>query len=240
MKHIDDREKQYFDSAHRLGRIETIIIVSIMVGIPFLMARVYNIKIHFKDVMRISSALLAVFVPAAVSEFFSYMPILGSSTYLTYLTGNVLNLKIPCVLNAQELTNSPQGTERGDVVATIAVCISSITTMVVIIIGVILMIPMTPFLQLPVVKTATQYILPALFGAMFIPMCLNNTAGNYVVKNRLLPILVPIIALTVTNYMIAPIAGKEGYWILATIIISITIAWILYKKGIIKMIKKEI
>lgn len=43
--------------------------------------------------MRTSSTLLAVFVPVAVSEFISYMPILGSASYLTYLTGNVLNQK---------------------------------------------------------------------------------------------------------------------------------------------------
>lgn len=213
MKNSDNREKQYFDSAHRLGRIATIIVVGLMIGIPLLLAKVYNIKINFGNVMRTSSTLLAVFVPVAVSEFISYMPILGSASYLTYLTGNVLNQKIPCVLNAQELTNSEQGTERGDVVATIAVSVSSIATMVIIIVGIILMIPLTPFFELPVIKTGTQYMLPALFGAMCMPIFMNNTAGNYVVKNKLLPILVPVIALTITNFAIAPIAGKEGYWI---------------------------
>ncbi len=64
-----------------------------MIGIPLLLAKVYNIKINFGNVMRTSSTLLAVFVPVAVSEFISYMPILGSASYLTYLTGNVLNQK---------------------------------------------------------------------------------------------------------------------------------------------------
>lgn len=61
--------------------------------------------------------------------------------------------------------------------------VSSIATMVIIIVGgIILMIPLTPFFELPVIKTGTQYMLPALFGAMCMPIFMNNTAGNYVVK----------------------------------------------------------
>lgn len=234
-----NNDKTYFDSAHRLGRIATIVVVGFMLGIPIFIAKYYNLKLDMKEVFSLAAPLLAVFVPVALSEFFSYMPILGTASYLTYLTGNVLNLKIPCVINAQELTDSEQGTERGDVVALLAVSASAITTMTIIIIGIILMIPLEPIFKSDVITTATKYILPALFGAMIVPLVKNNKVGKYRVKNKIIPILVPVAILTMYNYFISPIAPKQGYWILITIIISIAVARVMYNKGMITMEKIE-
>lgn len=236
---MKNKNNSYFDSAHRLGRIATLIIVGFMIGIPIFVAKYYKLSLNMKEVITLAAPLLAVFVPAAASEFLSYMPILGTASYLTYLTGNVLNLKIPCVINAQEITNSEQGTERGDVVALIAVSASAITTMIIIIIGIILMIPLEPLFESEIIKTATKYILPALFGAMIVPMITNNKIGKYKVKNKMVPIIIPVIILIIFNYAIAPVEPKQGYWILITIVLSILIARILYKKNVIKMEKIE-
>ena len=72
-----------------------------------------------------------------------------------------MNLKIPVVINAQVLTDTSQGTDRGDTIATIGVAVSSIVTTLIIVLGVILLVPLRPLLTSPAVQTATQYLLPS-------------------------------------------------------------------------------
>ena len=72
--------------------------------------------------------------------------------------------RIPVVINAQVLTDTSQGTDEGDTIATIGVAVSSIVTTLIIVLGVILLVPLRPLLTSPAVQTATQYLLPALFG----------------------------------------------------------------------------
>ena len=48
-----------------------------------------------------------------------------------------MNLKMPCVLNAQKIAKVEQSTPEGDVIALIATAVSSIVTIVVLAIGLI-------------------------------------------------------------------------------------------------------
>lgn len=229
------KESEYLKSIHRIGRIGSLIAVLIMLGIPTVISLYYNIWPNFKDVLIASSGLLALFIPLSVAEVLSYMPILGSASYITFITGNVMNLKLPVALNARQLTNAKIGTEKSDAITTMAIAVSSMTTMIIIMLGVFLLVPLSPVFELPVVQTATAYILPALFGGMFVPMLLNNQVGDYKVKNRLLPTIVPLILIVVINQFFFPLKGMEGIVLLVTIPITIGIARIMYNKKIITM-----
>lgn len=231
------KERNYLDSIHRLGRFGSIGAIMFMLGIPTFISYYYNIWPNFKEVFMVSSGLLVLFVPLAIAEVISYMPILGSASYITYITGNVMNLKLPVALNAVELTKSTPGTEKSDVITTMAIAISSITTMVIITLGVILIVPLSPIFEISYVQTATTYMLPALFGGMFLPMFLNNKVGDYTVKGRLLPIILPLLLITVVNLFIFPLKGFEGIAMIIVIPLTIFIARILYNKKIIKMEK---
>jgi len=225
----------YMDSVHRLGRIGSLGAIAFMIGIPMIISYYYNIWPNFGDVFLVSLGLLALFVPLAISEVISFMPILGSASYITYITGNVMNLKIPVALNAAEISGTTQGTEESDVITTMAIAVSSIVTMIIISIGVLLLVPLSPLFTLPVVQTATTYMLPALFGGMFLPMLLNKKAGEYTVKWKLLPTLLPLILVIVVNSFIFPLKGFEGLTMLVVIPTTILMARVLYKKKIIKM-----
>ena len=225
----------YMDSVHRLGRIGSLGAIAFMIGIPMIISYYYNIWPNFGDVFLVSLGLLALFVPLAISEVISFMPILGSASYITYITGNVMNLKIPVALNAAEISGTTQGTEESDVITTMAIAVSSIVTMIIISIGVLLLVPLSPLFTLPVVQTATTYMLPALFGGMFLPMLLNKKAGEYNVKWKLLPTLLPLILVIVVNSFIFPLKGFEWLTMLVVIPTTILMARVLYKKKIIKM-----
>lgn len=231
-------EKNYETSIHRLGRIGVIIAIAFMLGIPAIISAVYHVAPSgVGEVLAVGSGLLAVFIPTNIVEVLSYTPILGSSAYLTFLTGNVINLKIPVVLNAQSLTDTAQGTDEGDTIATIGVAVSSIVTTLIIIIGVLLLVPLRPILTSAPVQTATKYLLPALFGGILLSF-INDDCGEYVAKNKPLTMIAPVILILIINTFI-PLAGKEGYAVLLCMALTVGGAMILYKRGIITMTLKK-
>ena len=232
-------KNSYFNRAHRLGRIGALISILFMVGIPIVICVVYDVIPPFNEVITTAVGLLAVYVPTALSEFVSYTPMLGTACYITFITGNVGNMKIPCALNAMEMTDSPLGTERGDTVSAIAVSVSSMVTMAIIALGVVLLVPLQPILQNPTVQVATSFMLPALFGSMVVTNVANNKSGEYRIKNRVLTMLAPMACVIAFHYLVMPINGKEGYTMIATIPLTIALAYIMYRTGIVKVEKEE-
>ena len=232
-------KNSYFNRAHRLGRIGALISILFMVGIPIVICVVYDVIPSFNEVITTAVGLLAVYVPTALSEFVSYTPMLGTACYITFITGNVGNMKIPCALNAMEMTDSPLGTERGDTVSAIAVSVSSMVTMAIIALGVVLLVPLQPILQNPTVQVATSSMLPALFGSMVVTNVANNKSGEYRIKNRVLTMLAPMACVIAFHYLVMPINGKEGYTMIATIPLTIALAYIMYRTGIVKVEKEE-
>ena len=232
-------KNSYFNRAHRLGRIGALISILFMVGIPIVICVVYDVIPSFNEVITTAVGLLAVYVPTALSEFVSYTPMLGTACYITFITGNVGNMKIPCALNAMEMTDSPLGTERGDTVSAIAVSVSSMVTMAIIALGVVLLVPLPPILQNPTVQVATSFMLPALFGSMVVTNVANNKSGEYRIKNRVLTMLAPMACVIAFHYLVMPINGKEGYTMIATIPLTIALAYIMYRTGIVKVEKEE-
>ena len=229
------KDMKYSDKIHLVGRIGSIMSLAIMLGIPALICEVFDIWPTFGEVMSIGSGLLAIFVPTAISEVFSYTPILGSACYIAFITGNVLNLKLPCAVSAMELADVAQGSEEGDAISTVAIAASSMLTMVVIALGVVLLVPLQPILQQPAVQTATTYMLPALFGSMFFGMITSKSAGEYIIHGKLKAVVLPLIVIILVNFFVTPIAGKEGYAMLGAIPLTILCAYFLYKKGAIKV-----
>ena len=230
------KKRSYSDQIHLVGRIGSVGSLAFMVGIPALICAVYDLWPSFSEVFSIGSGVMAMFIPIAVSEVFSYTPILGSACYIAFITGNVMNLKLPCAIQAMEIADVAQGTEEGDALSTIAIAASSMVTMVVIAIGVVLLVPLQPILQQPAVQTATTYMLPALFGGMFLGMLTSKSAGEYVIEGKLKAIVLPLIVIVLINFFVTPISGKEGFAMLGAIPFTVLCAYVLYQKGAIKVI----
>ena len=125
--------------------------------------------------------------------------------------------------------------QEGDAISTVAIAASSMLTMVVIALGVVLLVPLQPILQQPAVQTATTYMLPALFGSMFFGMITSKSAGEYIIHGKLKAVVLPLIVIVLVNFFVTPISGKEGYAMLGAIPLTILCAYVLYKKGTIKV-----
>ncbi|WP_394020526.1 DUF5518 domain-containing protein [Anaerococcus cruorum] len=234
-----NKNSSYMDRTYRLGRIATIICILIMFIIPSIICTAYNIWPSFDSVMGAAGPLLAMYIPVALAEQLSMIPITGNSAYINSIMGNVTNIKFPAYLTALSSINQDPGSEEADVMGMIAVCISGMTTMIIILIGLILLVPLSPILTSPAVKTATSYIMPALFGSMLVGILTNKSAGNYVAENKALIGIIDLVVVFLINIFITSLDGKQGFAMVGIMLLSIFLAYILYKKGIISLRSKE-
>lgn len=149
--------------SHSKGRIGTLIMLIYMVAIPFIVLGYYDAIPSVGEVFNLATiSILMIYIPVGISEALSYTPILGSSSYLTFLTGNIMNLKVPCAINALKLSETEQNTPEGDAIASVAVAVSSIMTVAILAIAALLSSRIGFVFEIPQVKTASNYIIPAL------------------------------------------------------------------------------
>lgn len=229
----------YLEKTHLYGRVATIIAMAVMLGIPAVVCTVYDVWPDFTVVMAAAGPMLAIFVPSALSEVVSFTPITGSAGYIASIMGNVSNIKFPCALNAMERTNSPSGTERGEAVAMCAMCISGIVTTIIVALGVVLLVPLQLVLTMPAVSTATRYIMPALMGSMATSFFMNRNAGAYIIEGKMKLIAVPLATVLVLFIAFPVLLKYTGYVMMLQIPFVILVAWIFYKKGVVKVIERK-
>lgn len=86
-------------------------------------------------------SIIAVIVSASLAwwivEPISYFPVLGTAgSYIAFLVGG-LNVRIPCALAAQDAVNAKAGTQRGEIMATLGIAGSVVTTLIFVTLGAI-------------------------------------------------------------------------------------------------------
>ncbi|MDR1411518.1 MAG: hypothetical protein LBI91_04890 [Spirochaetaceae bacterium] len=239
-------EALYIRNMHRLGRIGIIGALFIFLGMPAFLGAWFK---AFPGVLRIlssSAGLLAIFIPICFSEMIAYTPILGSSIYLSTVTGEILNLKLPVAVNAMRQAGVEQGTEAADIAATLSVCTASLVSLVVVTAGVVLLIPLQPVLTLPAVQTASANILPALFGALSLTVLGDNIGGGVRAPGRLkgaiLPALLVAALALIDNLLVKNfdyMTQLQGFVIIAMLPVVYFSTKALYKKGRIKVLLPE-
>jgi hypothetical protein len=102
-----------------------------------------------------------------VVEPISYFPILGlSGTYMSFLSGNIMNMRVPCAAVAQEVMGVQSGTKEAELVATIGIAGSIITNLIVVTIAAVAGNILFKYFPPAIVK-AFDYVLPSIFGALF-------------------------------------------------------------------------
>ena len=213
----------YMDSVHRDGRIWNLTVMVILMAFPIAVGLIFS---AMPDWAAVSKGLIATaprYWAVGVIETITYIPMLGAGgSYLSFVTGNISNLKLPCALNALENAEVKSQSEEGEIISTIAIAVSSIVTTLIIILGVILIVPLTPVLSSEVLKPAFDQMLPALFGGLGVVFVSRN------LKLAIAPVLLMLILFV---FVPALNAGTVGIMVPVGVIFTIVYARIIYKKG---------
>jgi len=158
---------QYRNNMHKYGRIFMVMGIIVMFLAPILIWIITGVAPNWAQMIAGVVALSIIYLPGGLIEMMTYSPLLGTSaTYLAFVTGNLINLKVPCVMNATEICKTEINTPENEVVSTISVAFSSITTVLILSLGVILLIPLKPVLQSELLAPAFSWVISALFGAL--------------------------------------------------------------------------
>ena len=231
--------------AHKWGRIGTLIALIYMIGLPFVVLSAYGCMPSLGEVINIGTiSILMIYIPVGISEAISYTPILGASSYLTFITGNIMNLKLPVAVNAMKITKKEPNTPEGEAISSVAVAVSSIMTVIILALAALLSTWISPVFELPSVKTASNYLIPALFGSLTLGLFGSTNTGRKVVKNGVMGVLPVIILVTVIALLVrissgGSLFGAIGFLILFMLPIAIISSRIMWKKGLIKVVDNE-
>jgi len=162
-----------------------------------------------------------VYIPSCIVEFLIYTPMLGAGgSYLAFVTGNLINMKIPCMMNARGITDAEAGSPESEIVSTLSIAASAVTTTVVIALGVLLLIPLQPVLSSPVLAPAFDNVVPALFGAL---------AYQYFRKGIKI-VAIPLTVMTVLCVAVPSLIGSVGFLIIPSGAMAIGIGYVLWKR----------
>ena len=215
----------YLDSVHRDGRIWGITIGVMLILFPVVLSVIFNALPNWSALARGLFATMPMYWAVGLVEIFTYVPMLGAGgAYLSFVTGNISNLKLPCAIDAMERANVKASTEEGEIISTISIAVSSIVTTVIIIIGVILIIPLTPVLESEILVPAFAQMLPALFGGL---------AVVFVSKNLKLSIAPIILMLVLFIFVPALNSGTVGIMVPVGVLFTVAVARIMYKRGML-------
>lgn len=220
-----NREQMYEDylkGTHRLGRLVSVLTLIMLVGAPFLIGAILGAMPDLGAAARGFLAAGLVWTASSVVEYLVYTPMLGAGgSYLAFITGNLINMKIPCAMNARELAGVKTGTAENEVISTLSIAVSSLVTIAVLALGVVLMIPLQPVLQSPALQPAFDCVVPALFGAM---------AYRYYRTDVRLA-LIPLAVMTVLFVLVPSLTASTSMMIIPSGAIAIGLSYLAWRRG---------
>ncbi|HBG1611698.1 hypothetical protein KWT39_03530 [Clostridioides difficile] len=164
-------------------------------------------------------AIVSMSAPNYIIEPVSYSPILGiPGTYMSFLSGNISNMRLPCSIAAQKAAEVESGTEEGSIISTIGIAVSILVNISILTIGVILGGSVLSKIPAEVVEKL-NLILPALFGSVFGQVFLQDK------KLGLVAIVISVLTIILSKQGIIP----QSLVVLICVFGTILIARAMYK-----------
>ncbi len=222
----DNKNMTYMDTVHRDGTVWNLSMMVILLLFPVI------VWILFEDAAPdwrgVALGLLytaPMYWAVGIVEVITFIPMLGAGgSYLSFVTGNISNLKLPCAINALENAGADPKSEEGEIISTIAIAVSSLVTTVIIALGVILIVPLNPILSNPVLTPAFDQMLPALFGALGVALISKNW------KIAVAPVL---LMLALFIFVPSLNSGSVGIMVPVGVVFTIFTSRIMYKKNLL-------
>ncbi|MCE5249978.1 hypothetical protein LLG96_07130 [bacterium] len=161
----------------------------------------------------------------SILEPIIYFSLIGfGGTYMSFLTGNLVNLRLPISVTTQQVVGTKEGTPESEIVSTLGVAGSLIASQLILTVGVLVFLPFLGKLNTAGTSTtvALNHVLPALLGSV---------AGMYIFKNARLGIA-PVTLGVIIAFLFPKV--PTSYAIFPLVVVSVLTARFMYKRGWIK------
>lgn len=222
---MNEQEKQavferYNERTHIIGRVVSVVTLILLVGAPFVLGVILGAMPDVGAVAKGFVSVGLVWMVSGVAEYLIYTPMLGAGGgYLAFITGNLINMKIPCAISARDMVGAKTGTPENEVISTLSIAASSLVTIVVLALGVLLLVPLQPILQSEVLQPAFSNVVPALFGAM----AYKYFRGNMRIAAA------PLVVMSLLFILVPSLTGSTSFMIIPSGAMAIAITWLLYR-----------
>ncbi len=214
-------ERLYFNRIHSWGRTSLVIALLLFFSYPIGASIYFRAWPGWTPVLQGLLAIAPIYWTVGIIEAITFGPMLGSGgAYLGFVTGNLTAMKVPAAIRAQQVTGYEANSDEGEVIATIAIAVSSIVTTIVLFVGMLLLSRLQGILESPVLAPAFANILPALFGGL---------AVVFIAKNWKIAVA-PIVAMLALFIAVPSLAGAVSILIPFSALLTIGVARLLYKK----------
>ena len=124
-------------------------------------------------------------------------------------------------MNSKDIAGTESGTPEHEIVSTISVATSAITTTLLIVAGVILLVPLQPILQTEELLPAFNNVVPALFGALGL---------KYFIKSPKIAVI-PLVLMSALCIFVPAAIGQTSLLLIPSGGLALAIGFILFKKG---------
>lgn len=222
-----EQDSAFDNNVNKLGRLTSIIALCFMFSVPVIITIFYKIEVNITEVLAVGGSLIAMFAPMAVVENISYYAVIGAGgVYLSCITGNVMNMKLPSALSGMKIANVEPGSKEGDVISILSIAVSSVVTSLILFLGMFIIGKfLLPYLSHPFLKPGFDNIMPSLMGALIVP---------FIIKNGKISIT-PIIMALALCILLGPLKVQryQSYLLPVIMLTSVVAAYAMYKKGII-------
>ena len=222
---MNEQERQavfdrYNQRTHLIGRAVSIITLILLIGAPFALGIILGAMPDVGAVARGFVSVGLVWTISGVAEYLIYTPMLGAGGgYLAFITGNLINMKIPCAISARDMVGAKTGTAENEVISTLSIAASSLVTILVLALGVLMLVPLQPILQSEVLQPAFANVVPALFGAM---------AYKYF-RGSMRIAAAPLVVMSLLFILVPSLTGSTSFMIVPSGAMAIAITWVLYR-----------
>ena len=213
---------RYISKTHRFGRIVTAIALILLMAAPFAIGAYLNAMPDLSAAVKAFISVGIVYFVSGIVEYLIYVPMLGAGgSYLAFITGNLINMKIPCAMNARDIVGVKSGTPENEIISTLSIATSSLVTILILALGVLLMIPLQPVLQSPELQPAFENVVPALFGAM---------ACKYYRQNKLVSLIV-LTFMILVFCLVPSLIGSTSMMIIPSGGLAIGLSFVMFRKN---------
>lgn len=146
------------------------------------------------DIFKLWMLAAGAYAVSWIVQPIAYFGAIGTAgSYLSWVVGSVVDIRLPAVTMAQKIAGVEAGTEEGEVISMLGVSVSVFVSVSMITLFTLAGTQLIPLL--PVFITSSfDYILPALFGAVYVSLAKKN------MKMGFGTILVALVILYIASY----------------------------------------
>ncbi|ABL69306.1 MULTISPECIES: hypothetical protein [Paracoccus] len=169
----------FIPRAHRIGRI-TLLIAMVICLLPALyLSFVLGAWPGAGVILTGFLAVLAFVGIIWIVEPISYFPVLGvCGTYMSFLSGNIGNMRMPVVISCQQAVEAETGSRKAEVAAVLGIAVSVLVNLVFLVALVVIGRALIDAMPAPMAVAVKEYTLPALYGAVLVMFLNSATRRN--------------------------------------------------------------